>query len=33
MMTIHVSHSIEIVLITAALWVTALFAVLRFTRH
>jgi hypothetical protein len=33
MMTIHLSHSIEIVLITAALWVTAVYAVMRITRH
>lgn len=33
MMTIHISHSVEIVLITMALWVTGLYVMLRLTRH
>jgi len=33
MMTIHVSHSVEIVVIAAALWVTGLYVMMRMTRH
>ncbi len=33
MMTIHVSHTTEIVLIAATLWVVAIYAVVRITRH
>jgi len=33
MMTIHVSHSVEIVLIAVVLWVTVLYTVKRLTRN
>jgi len=33
MMTIHVSHSVEIVVIAVVLWVTMLFAFRRITRN
>jgi hypothetical protein len=33
MLTIHVSHSVELVLITMALWVTGMYVMLRMTRH
>jgi hypothetical protein len=33
MVTIHVSHSIELVLITMALWVTGMYVMMRMTRH
>jgi hypothetical protein len=32
-MTINVSHSVEIVLIAAVLWVTVVYALVRITRH
>jgi len=33
MMTIHLSHSVEIVLIAMALWGTVIYAVVRITRN
>jgi NO-binding membrane sensor protein with MHYT domain len=33
MVTIHVSHSIELVLIAMALWVTGMYVMMRMTRH
>jgi hypothetical protein len=33
MMTINVSHNVEIVLIAVALWATVVYAIVRITRH
>jgi len=33
MMTIHISHDSEIVLIAVALWVSVMYALVRITRH
>ena len=33
MMTIHISHDSEIVLIAVVLWVSVMYALVRITRH
>lgn len=33
MLTVNISHSVEIVVIAGALWATVIYAIIRITRH